>query len=103
MTMLQMTDGTNGATAVEPLLNPIRLAIPAFVLNCPFSYSTEQANNAWMQELTPQARTVDPRKAFRQWMELYNFLSAEALVYVLPTPAESQLQDLTFTANVGMV
>jgi N-dimethylarginine dimethylaminohydrolase len=103
MTTLQATAATNGATAVETLLNPSRLAIPAFVLNCPFSYSTEQANNAWMQELTPEARTVDQRKALRQWLELYHFLAAEALVYVLPTPAGVQLQDLTFTANVAVV
>ena len=103
MTMLQVAGATNGATAVETLLNPSRLAIPAFVLNCPFSYSTEQANNAWMQELTPQARTVDQRKALRQWLELYHFLAAEALVYVLPTPSGAQLQDLTFTANVAVV
>jgi N-dimethylarginine dimethylaminohydrolase len=102
-TTLQTALDTPETPAAEPVLNPSALAAPAFLLNCPFSYATVEANNAWMQELSPEARTVDRRKALRQWLELYHFLSGEALVYVLPTPVETALQDLTFTANVAMV
>ncbi len=38
-----------------------------------------------------------------QFMELYRFLAADSLVYVLPTPRTSGLQDLVFTANLGIV
>lgn len=103
MTTLQTAVIATESPTIEPLLNPSRLAMPAFLLNCPFSYSTVAANNAWMQELSSEARTVDRRKALRQWLEVYHFLSGEALVYVLPTPVGVALQDLTFTANVAMI
>ncbi|MFZ6047021.1 arginine deiminase-related protein [Pseudomonas sp. CR3202] len=38
-----------------------------------------------------------------QFMELYRYISAEALVYILPTPKLSGLQDLLYTANLGIV
>src|SRR5437867_11976714 len=103
MAMLQEADAGNAPTQSAVVLNPSRLAKPAFLMNCPFSYSTRFANNAWMRELAPQARAVDTRKALRQWLELYHFLASEALVYVLPTPGGQQLQDLVFTANMGVV
>lgn len=103
MRLHQTAAVTSETPTLEPMLNPSRLAMPAFLLNCPFSYSTVHANNAWMKELSPEARAVDQQKAIRQWLEVYHFLSGEALVYVLPTPAAVRLQDLTFTANVAMI
>jgi N-dimethylarginine dimethylaminohydrolase len=103
MTMLQEAAAATSPTQSAAVLNPSRLAKPTFLMNCPFSYSTEFANNAWMRDLAPQARAVDTRKALRQWLEVYHFLASEALVYVLPTPDGQQLQDLVFTANIGVV
>lgn len=90
------------APALAPV-NPTSLEKPAFLMSCPFSYSTDVANNAWMQEMNPADRKVDARKAFRQFAELYHFLSAEALLYLLPASGRCGLQDLVFTANLGVI
>jgi N-dimethylarginine dimethylaminohydrolase len=83
--------------------NPTQLQIPAFLLNAPFSYSTEVPNNVWMQDLKEEEREPDHRRAMMQFRELYRYLAADALVYVLPTPRDCALQDLVFTANLGTV
>lgn len=90
-------------TATHDGLNPTRLDKAAFLLNFPFSYAARQANNIWMQEMPEEKRVVDLRKAIKQFMELYHFISSEALVYLLPAPAQCGLQDLVFTANLGIV
>lgn len=84
-------------------LNPTRLNKPAFLMNVPFSFNARSANNAWMKDLSDKDRAIDQAKATRQFMELYHFVSAEGLVYLLPTPASCRLQDLVFTANMGIV
>lgn len=84
-------------------MNPTQLRRPAFLMNAPFSYSTAEANNVWMQEMTEAERTPDSTRSMVQFLELYNFLAAEGLVYVLPTPRTEGLQDLVFTANLGIV
>ncbi|MFD9890361.1 dimethylarginine dimethylaminohydrolase family protein [Amycolatopsis sp. NPDC059027] len=87
----------------RPAANPTQLQRPAFLLNAPFSYRTEVANNIWMEELAEAERVPDTRKAMTQFLELYGFLAGDALVYVLPTPRTDGLQDLVFTANLGIV
>jgi N-dimethylarginine dimethylaminohydrolase len=84
-------------------LTPTALGRPSFLVNAPFSYSTEVPNNVWMEELSDEERAPEPRKAMTQFFELQRFLASEALVYVLPTPLGSRLQDLVFTANLGVV
>jgi N-dimethylarginine dimethylaminohydrolase len=91
------------AQTVERAVNPTSLEKPAFLLSCPFSYCTDIANNAWMQELQPDDRKVDMKRAMRQFLELYHFLCSEAVVYLLPAPGRCSLQDLVFTANLGIV
>lgn len=85
----------------EQLTGPAALGRPAFLMNAPFGYTAEVANNVWMEEYAEGARQVDQRRAIAQWMDLYNLLASEGLVYVLPTPPEP-LQDLVFTANLGI-
>jgi N-dimethylarginine dimethylaminohydrolase len=87
----------------EPVLNPTSLDKPAFLLNVPFSYSTETPNNAWMEELDEKERRPTARKAMRQFLELYHFLAGDSLVLLLPAPADCRLQDVVFTANLGIV
>ena len=87
----------------EERLDPTRLQMPAFLMNVPFSYATSAANNPWMEELKDEDRRPDVQRAIKQFFELYRFISSEALVYLLPTPRESLLQDLVFTANLGVV
>jgi N-dimethylarginine dimethylaminohydrolase len=83
--------------------NPTRLHLPCFLVNAPFSYNTSVANNAWMLDIADSERVPDARRAMVQFLELYRYLTAEALVYVLPTPTVHGLQDLPFTANLGIV
>lgn len=86
-----------------PDLNPTSLELPAYLLNVPFSLQAETANNVWMQELKPNERHVEIKKAVKQFSELYHFLAAESVVYLLPTPRLQGLQDLVYTANMGIV
>jgi N-dimethylarginine dimethylaminohydrolase len=83
--------------------NPTQLERPAFLVNAPFSFATDVANNVWMQELDETQRRPDHRRAMTQFLEMYRYLASEALVYVLPTPRNCGLQDLVFTANLGVV
>lgn len=91
------------SAALSPWRNPTQLERPAFLLNFPFSYSTGVANNMWMQDLPPDRRQPDFKRAATQFLWLYRYLSAEALVYLLPSPRATNLQDLVFTANLGIV
>jgi N-dimethylarginine dimethylaminohydrolase len=72
-------------------------------VNFPFSYSTEIANNAWMTDVADEERQPDARRVMTQFLNLYSFLASEGLVYLLPTPRLEGLQDLVFTANMGIV
>jgi N-dimethylarginine dimethylaminohydrolase len=83
--------------------NPTQLERPAYLLNAPFSYATSVPNNVWMQELDEVERQPDHRRAMTHFLELYRYLASDALVYVLPTPRGCELQDLVFTANLGIV
>ena len=82
---------------------PTELHRPAFLLNFPFSYTTEVANNAWMTDVADEERAPDARRAMSQFLSAYSFLASEGLVYLLPTPRLEGLQDLVFTANLGIV
>ena len=83
--------------------SPSTLDRPAFLMGFPFSYSTRVANNPWMQELAAADREPNLKRAYLQFADLYRYLSSEGLVYLLPTPARSELQDLVFTGNLGIV
>jgi arginine dihydrolase len=89
--------------AVSPWRNPTQLERPAFLLSFPFSLSTDVANNPWMEDLPPDQRQVDFTRATLQFLELYHYLAGEALIYLAPTPGETNLQDLVYTANLGVV
>lgn len=90
-------------TVRTPPCNPTLLDRPAFLMNAPFSYSTEIANNVWMEELPEAEWRPDRLRALVQFFALYGYLAGEALVYVLPTPRTQDLQDLVFTSNLGIV
>ncbi|GGM70490.1 hypothetical protein GCM10012275_46100 [Longimycelium tulufanense] len=104
--MTSTTTQVRSAGSGEPewqVANPTQLPRPAFLVNAPFSYTTEVANNAWMEELSDAERVPDTKKAMVQFLELYSYLAGDSLVYVLPTPRTEGLQDLVFTANLGVV
>jgi N-dimethylarginine dimethylaminohydrolase len=83
--------------------SPGTLEKPAFVMNCPFSYNTNEPNNVWMREIDDENRCVDRNKAIAQFAQLYHYIAAEGIVFLLPAPRNCRLQDLVFTANLGIV
>ncbi|MEN8303805.1 MAG: arginine deiminase-related protein [Campylobacterota bacterium] len=93
----------SGESVALPDMNPTTLERPAYLLNVPFSLQAQTANNVWMQELRPDERHIDIKKAVDQFLQLYNFMAAESVVYLLPTPRLQGLQDLVYTANLGIV
>ncbi len=91
-------------TAPEPCeLSASRMEKPAFLMNVPFSLSADHPNNAWMEELSDDDRRVNKRRALVQFLQLYRDIASEAIVYLLPTPQGGELQDLAYTANLGVV
>ncbi len=82
---------------------PATLDKPAFLMNCPFLFHTGEPNNAWMYELEESDRRVDRSRAMSQFAQLYTFMCSDAFVFLLPTPKACKLQDLVFTANLGIV
>src|SRR5438093_13147575 len=94
---------TLAAPAVEPDdLTPSTLDMPAFLMNVPFSLSTEAPNNPWMEELSVEERSIDRRRAIVQFPQLYRHIASEALVYLLPAPGRRRLPDLCYTANLRL-
>ena len=76
---------------------------PAFLMAPPLSFDTQVANNAWMEDLDDSERVIRPRKAMRQFQVLYNFIASRSLVSLVALPSSAGLQDLVFTANLGIV
>jgi len=69
-------------------------------MNFPFSLSTSDPNNIWMQELSDEELQINRPKAYKQFMDLYNFMAGQSLVYLLP--AEGNFQDQVYVANLGL-
>ena len=69
-------------------------------MNFPFSLSTADPNNIWMQELTDDELAINKPKAYKQFMDLYNFVAGGAIVNLLPS--EGNFQDQVYVANLGL-
>jgi N-dimethylarginine dimethylaminohydrolase len=87
----------------SPWSNPTQFDRPAYLMNFPFSYATGFPNNPWMEDLKGDKRQPDFTRAAVQFLAVYQNISAEGLVYLLPTPRGADLQDLLYTANLGIV
>ena len=79
---------------------PSQLQLQSYVMNFPFSLSTADPNNIWMQELTDEELTINRPKAYKQFMDLYNFMAGQSLVHLLPS--EGNYQDQVYVANLGL-
>ena len=79
---------------------PSQLNIPSFVVNFPFTLDTKNPNNVWMKELKPEELQVNRPRAYRQFMDLYNFMAGASLTYVLPS--YGNFQDQVYVANLGI-
>src|SRR5215218_2745455 len=97
--------GKSRSATVQRLDNtgPGTLDKPVFLMNCPFSFSTECPNNIWMVELEDEQRKVNRSRAISQFAQLYSYMASDALVFLLPTPRDCTLQDLVFTANLAII
>jgi len=75
-------------------VTPSKLPFPVLVL-CPPTYvSTKIRNNAWMDEKISGNLDIDNQKFMGQWYNLYQLLTANALVYLIPPKVG--LQDQTY-------
>jgi N-dimethylarginine dimethylaminohydrolase len=90
-------------THASPWLNPTQFERPSFLMNFPFSFATGAPNNPWMVDISDQKRQPDFKRAAVQFLQVYQNVAAEGLVYLLPTPQSGDLQDLLYTANLGIV
>ena len=79
---------------------PSQLPFQSYVMNFPFTLSTSDPNNIWMQELTDEELTVNKPKAYKQFMDLYQFMAGGSLVHLLPS--EGKFQDQVYVANLGI-
>ena len=79
---------------------PSQLPIQSYVMNFPHTFSTDNPNNAWMQEMSKKELSINKPKSYKQFMDLYNFIAGQSLVYLLP--AEGTFQDLIYVANLGL-
>ena len=79
---------------------PSQLPIPAFVMNFPFTLDTVVPNNVWMQEMEEEALKINKGNAYRQFLDLYQFVAGNGLVCNLP--AKGNYQDLVYVANLGI-
>src|ERR1041385_3812065 len=79
------------------LRTPSELDFPAILLCFPFSLDNKVANNVWMK--LKEYEPINYSLAFKQFTNLYQKLSKEALVYFLPS--QLGLQDQTYVANLG--
>ena len=79
---------------------PSQLPVQSFVMNFPHTFSTENPNNIWMEEMSEKELTINRPKAYKQFMDLYNFMAGQSLVHLLP--AEGNFQDLIYVANLGL-
>jgi len=79
---------------------PSQLNIPSYVMNFPFTLSADKPNNIWMEELKPEDLVINRPKAYKQFMDLYNFMAGSSLVYLLPS--QGDFQDQVYVANLGL-
>jgi N-dimethylarginine dimethylaminohydrolase len=68
---------------------------PIYLMALPNTASSREPNNIYMSVDAP----IDQPTAIKQWKSLYNYISANAIVYLLPSTHD--LQDLVYTANAG--
>ena len=76
---------------------PSDLRWPTFMMVAPFehSFNADVPNNVWMKKYK---KKIDYDRAWQQWSELYQFIAANGLVYLLPN-YHGKHQDLIYIAN----
>jgi N-dimethylarginine dimethylaminohydrolase len=81
---------------------PSMLDFPVYAMIFPHRWDSDDPNNYWMQNMTPEELEEDWQKCYQQWMRLYGWLSSEnSLVHVLP--AIGDFADAVYIANIGIM
>ena len=104
--VLELELGGAAAASLNLALTPERLSLqtlgqPAFLMSLPLFMSADEPNNVLMEAMSGEERRVDRRKATAQFLDLYRFIAARAVVYLLPS--RPGLQDQPYVANLGAV
>ena len=58
---------------------PSQLPIQSYVMNFPHTFSTDNPNNVWMEEMSNKELSINKPKAYKQFMDLYNFMAGQSL------------------------
>ena len=61
---------------------PSQLPIQSYLMNFPFTFSTDNPNNVWMKEMSDKELSINRPKAYKQFMDLYNFMAGQSLVNI---------------------
>lgn len=74
-------------------MNPTQLSIPVYLMNSPIAFENSE-------EL--KKRGVNFQKLINQFFDLYNYISSESCVYLIPNASQSKLINLA-TASIGNI
>lgn len=81
--------------------------MPSFMMVMPTHSNSDEnnRNNSWCdQSHSEEETTIDGESAFGQWTDLYMFLNQNALVTIMPSPANKEgLADHVYAANSGIL
>ena len=100
---MTITAVSEAPSTLAPSVTATSVERSSFLMCPPFSHDVAEPNNVWMTEYAEGERRLDRRRSHAQFLDLYNFLAAQALVYLLPAPATSGLQDQVFVANLAFI
>ena len=87
----------------NPMISATRVERPSFLMCPPFAHDVGVANNIWMTDYKEGERHLNRGRSYTQFLDLYNYLASEGIVYLLPAPANSGLQDQVFVANLAFI
>jgi len=98
----ESTHDKNAHKKTKEAKTPSDLHFPTFFMVPPFksNFASDNPNNVWMKEMSPEDLKIDYDKAFAQWMELEQFVAANSLTYLIPN--DTKLQDIIYCANMGL-
>jgi len=74
-------------------MNPTQLKIPVYLMNSPIAFE----NNGELKK-----KDVNFQRLVNQFFELYNYISSESCVYLIPNNSQAKLINLA-TASIGNV
>lgn len=82
--------------------NPSLLDHPVYMMCYPHGWDTDDPNNVWMQNMSPEEIDENFDKARGQWMTLYGWLTSPE-TRVLELPSGEDWPDAVYCANVGII